>query len=207
MSDFLTEVEASLALFYLVLASSNHNDQGPNHHLRRWSSFWLCGVAEDGEEGRESKVTSLMLSSPEFSERRRSSGGRLPERVLTRGLPHFSSVPLKMVLADCWKINRDMHITQAPFGNKGFFLLPVGPSKPEALSAIETLGTGRKSKNNQWGINLKASKKGHLEQELRGLALPKRWPPFMALSWGISCRIPSWCLPTWSYIWSTYWGW
>lgn len=207
MSDFLTEVKASLALFYLVLAPSNHNNQGPNHHSRRCSSFWLCGVAEDGEEGRESKVTSLMLSSPEFSERRSSSGGRLPERVLTRGLPHFSSVPLKMVLADCWRINSDMHITQAPFGNKGFFLLPVGPSKPEALSATEALGTGRKSKNNQWGINPKASKKGHLEQELRVPALPKRWPPFMALSWGMACRIPSWSLPTWSYSWSTYWGW
>lgn len=154
MYDFLTEVKANLAL---VLAPSNHNNQGPNHHSRRWSSFWLCGVAEDGEEGRESKVTSLMLSSPEFSERRRSSGGRLPERVLTRGLPHFSSVPLKMVLADCWRINRDMEVTQAPFGNKGFFLLPVGPSKLETLSATEALGTGRKSKNNQRGINPKAS--------------------------------------------------
>ena len=108
MSNFLTEVKANLAL---VLAPSNRNNQGPSHHSRRWSSFWLCGVAEDGEEGRESKVTSLMLSSPEFSERRRSSGGRLPERVLTRGLPHFSSVPLKMVLADSWRINRDMDVT------------------------------------------------------------------------------------------------
>lgn len=51
--------------------------------------------------------------------------------------------------------------------------MPVGPSKPEALSAIETLGTGRKPKNNQWGINLKASKKGHLGTGAQRLALPK----------------------------------
>lgn len=70
--------------------------------LRRGSNFWLCGVAEDGEEGRESKVTSLMFSSPEFSERRTCKGARLPENVLMRGLPHFSSVPLRTVLADCW---------------------------------------------------------------------------------------------------------
>lgn len=167
-------MKASLALPYPVLVPSNHTDQRPNHHSRRWSSFWLCGVAEDGEEGRESKVTSLMFSSPEFSERRRSSGGRLPDRVLTRGLPHFSSVPLKMVLADCWRINRDIHVTQAPPGNEGPFLLPVVSLKPEALSATAPictcLGTGRKSKNNQWGINPKASKKGHLEQELKGSA-------------------------------------
>lgn len=78
--------------------------QGPNHDLRRWSNFWLCGVAEDGEEGRESKVTSLMFSSPEFSDRRSSKGGRLPESVLMRGLPHFSSVPSRWswLIAKAW---------------------------------------------------------------------------------------------------------
>lgn len=81
-------------------------------------------MAEDGEEERESKVTSLMFSSPEFSDRRKSRGGRLPERVLTRGLPHFSSVPLKMVLADCWRSNRGVHVTEASAGN-GELLSPV----------------------------------------------------------------------------------
>lgn len=69
-------------------------------HSRSTSIFWLWGVAEEGEQGRESNATSLMLSSPEFSDRRESRGGRLPEMVLTRLLPHFSSVPRRIVWAD-----------------------------------------------------------------------------------------------------------
>lgn len=69
-------------------------------HSLSTSTLWLWGVAEEGEQGRESNATSLMLSSPEFSERRKSSGGRLPDTVLTRLLPHFSSVPRRMVWAD-----------------------------------------------------------------------------------------------------------
>lgn len=116
MPDFLRLSESQFSSVDLVPVPSKNKDQGPNNHLRKRSSFWLCGVAEDGEEGRESKVMSFTFSSPEFSETRRSRGGRLPEKVLTRGLPHFSSVPLKMVLADCWRINRDIHVTKAPSG-------------------------------------------------------------------------------------------
>lgn len=68
--------------------------------LRSMSIFWLWGVAEEGEQGKESNAMSLMLSSPEFSDKRKSKGGRLPEIVLTRLLPHFSSVPRTTVWAD-----------------------------------------------------------------------------------------------------------
>lgn len=50
-----------------------------------------------GEQGTES--TSLMVSSAEdVSDRReKSSGGRLPDRVRTRGEPQCSSEPLSTV--------------------------------------------------------------------------------------------------------------
>lgn len=55
-----------------------------------------------GEQGTES--TSLMVSSAEdVSDRRdRSSGGRLPDTVRTRGEPQCSSQPLSTVWADLW---------------------------------------------------------------------------------------------------------
>lgn len=55
-----------------------------------------------GEQGTES--TSLMVSSAEdVSDRRdRSSGGRLPDTVRTRGEPQCSSQPLSTVWADFW---------------------------------------------------------------------------------------------------------
>lgn len=55
-----------------------------------------------GEQGTES--TSLMVSSAEdVSDRRdRSSGGRLPDMVRTRGEPQCSSQPLSTVWADFW---------------------------------------------------------------------------------------------------------
>lgn len=87
-------------------------------HSLSTSTLWLWGVAEDGEQGRESNATSLMLSSPEFSDRRKSSGGRLPDTVLTRLLPHFSSVPRRIVWADSLANQRESPVNNASVYSK-----------------------------------------------------------------------------------------
>lgn len=211
MSDFLTYVKASLALFYLCSSppitmprgQTITHEGGPVSGCAAWQK-----MARMGESQRLCHSCSHLQSSL----RGEGAGGAgSPRGSSPGGSRTFPLSPSRWSALIAGELTGTCTSHRHPLGKWGsscclLFPQNLRPFQPQH-PPVPIKGLAENLKRISGGLTQRPLRRGIRNRSSEGQHSQKRCPRFTALSWGIHSRIPSCSLTILSYIWSMQWGW